>query len=614
MFSRLFLFLLAGIPALCGSATTSEEPGAIQDLYYGEALYQLYQEKYFNAIVHLLSARQQGRMQAHGDEADLLLGGLYLAYGMPDQAETIFQQVLKQTASPQVHNRAWLQLAKSRHRLNQLQAANNAIAEIGTDLSEPNREELNALQGLIALEQDKSAQALEILRKPRSKNDWYAYNLYNQSMALLRLNQTEEGLKVLQKLGKKKVDSPEMKALRDRANLIRGYLLLQLKRPAEAQKALQQIRLSSLATNQALLGVGWAALQQDDPQAALAPWQELASRDARDPAVLEALLAIPYALSLLEADAQSLQQYRLGIDRFDQEHARVEEAIEAIHQGRLIISLQNHLTLKQHNRPVEDEYGLLTLLPVLLTENNFQERLQDYRDLLSLQANLQQWIEKIDSYRTMLVVREAAYQEKLPKVKTKLSGDDLSRLESERDRLQGLIDQARSPEEPTFALANAEEKDLLARFDKIDELTEQIGEQGDMRYQRAQAELLRGILVWRMVTEHPARSWEIEKKSRELEQALEQTRLQQAALKQAHQDTRGSFKDFENQIRTLEGRIPGLLAEVKQAKAAQAGLLEQMAVEVLEERKSMINNYLIQARFGVASLLDRNRQGTGAAE
>ena len=604
---KAFLIPLLLLPALAGAAPSPAKPSELRDLHYGEALYQLYQLHYFDAIVRLLTAQKQGRMQAYDAEPDLLLGGLYLAYGMADKAESIFHQVLRDSASPQVHDRAWLQLAKSRHRREQAVSATAALSQIGSALSEGSTQERQVLQGLIALNQGQSEGALQALQEITGKSEWSAYGRYNRAIALVRSREPTAGLQILRELGTAKAATEEMKALRDRANLVRGYLLLEQDKPAEAKAALEQIRLSGLATNQALLGVGWAALQLDDPQGALAPWQELARRDARDPAVLEVMLAIPYALSLLQADAQSLEAYRQGIQRYDQELARLDRAIDSIGRNQLLAALTQTDAQSAPN-------DIIGLLPLLLSENRFQEHLQDYRDLAFLQQNLQQWSDKISSYRAMLAVRKDAYQAKLPRVEAGLSDQALGELEAAREQLQQRFDSARTPQEPAFILASAEEQRLLERFTRIEELFTQIGERQEMPEQHEHTRLLRGLLVWRTVTQHPARIWEAKKQLRSLDHALQLTRDQQAALRLAHANTQGQFLGFAQRIDQLERRIPDLLAQVTRTKDAQARLLRQMAAKSLHQRKSLINNYLIQARFGVASLLDRNSQPGGDAE
>ncbi len=550
-------------------------------------------------------------MQAYQDEPELLLGGLFLAYGMPDAAENLFQQVLQRSAAPQVHDRAWLQLAKTRHKRGQPVAATSALEEIGQSLADDETAERQVLQALLDLQQNNYPQAQRVLSELPENSEWSSYGRYNQAIALLRMKQTDAGLKLLATIGSSKADNEEAKSLRDRANLVRGFLLLEAQQPAQARHALEQVRLSSLAANQALLGVGWAALQQDDPQGALAPWQVLADRESHDPAVLEATLAIPYALSQLEADEQSLQQYRLGIQRFDNELLRVDQAITAVQRGELLSTLDSHLSGKQTPHPL---LALLPLLPLLLSENTFQERYQDYRDLVFLQANLLEWQEKIGSYQAMLTVRQAAFKQRLAKVEEKLAGTELHQLKAERERLQALIEQARSPSEPAFLLADHKEKRLLQRLDKIQNLLSEFGEQLDLHNQREQAELLKGILIWNTSTEHPVRIWEAGRQLQDLNQSIQDAESSQAALQVAHSRTEGRFGGFEQQIESLEGQIPALLSKVNLTRIEQGRQLQQMAIEGLEGRKALLNNYLIQARLGVASLLDRNSQHDRGAE
>lgn len=627
MHTRFLLFLLPALWLSGASAKVVDEPAELRDLYYGEALYQLYQQNYFTSIVHLLAAEQQGHMQAYDEDPDLLLGGLYLAYGMPDEAQTLFDQVLKEDIAPSIHDRAWLQLAKARYRLEQPGAAITAVSKVGNTLPAEASEERQVLEGLIRLKQGDDAQALVSLSKLQGETEWSHYGSYNRAIALIRTGQTEAGLKLLEEIGTSDIGNPakglkdiltsfwgdvayadesEMKALKDHANLIRGYILLEQKRPAEARTALEKIRVNGLDTNQALLGVGWAALLEEKPQAALPPWQMLARRDAGDQTVLEVMLAIPYALSTLGDDQQALEFYRQGIDRYGDEIDRLNQAVDAIRQGQLLVALQAKLVKDQTNEPNEEAHRLLSLLPLLLSKNNFQSALQDYRDLLFLQSNLETWQEKIADYQTMLVVRQAAYDNKRPIVEAKLAGAELATHQAERDHLQQLLELASSPDEPTFSLASSEEKALLERFEKIDRLIAQIGDRQDLSEQKKTARLLRGTLIWTAVTEHPARAWQARQHLDELDQALAQTHAQQAALQQADQITQGGFGHFSRDIVNLEGQIHGLRSESDRLRRASAEQLQGMAIATLEDRKQLIDNYMIQARFGIATLLDRS--------
>jgi hypothetical protein len=611
LFSLLLLALSCSLPLTAFSAEEKGEPGELRDLHYGEALFQLYQENYFQAIVNLLSARKQGLMEVYEDEPELLLGGLYLAYGMPDTAEDMFQNVLEQSASPELQSRAWLQLAKSRHRRDDRSSAKKALNRVGDALTPTDYDESLNLLGLIQLLDKNDDQALETLPKQSGETEWSVYGDFNQAIAHIRKGEQEKGFKLLQEIGKQPVESEEMKAIKDRANLLMGYLMLEAQQPEPALEALQKVRLRGPSSNQALLGAGWASLQLNQPAQALVPWQMLAERSTDEAAVLEVQLAIPYALAQLEADQQSLQGYRDAISRFNNAITALDQALVNIQHSRFPDNLLE--SANPANTESEDEAVVRAQLPILLSKNEFQERLQDYRDLKLLERNLHDWQKKIASYQDMLEVRIAAYAKQQKRVDEFLEGDAVAQLERERDQLQALYEKAASPEEPAFILTTEDEKGWLKRLDKIETLIGKHNRGGRLASQQEGARLMQGILVWRTVTEHPARVWELEKQMRDLDLNLDKTRKLIADLKLARKQTKGRFKDFSKRIRQLERAIPSLIEKVSRLRGKESELLQLMAANVLEERKTLLHDYLIQARFGVASLLDSSSEAVEEA-
>ena len=73
----LFLLLLSWTQ-LAQAGDDGQQDVVVEDPQFGEVLYYFYQEDYFPAIVRLLAAKKQQQFVNHADEADLLLGGLYL--------------------------------------------------------------------------------------------------------------------------------------------------------------------------------------------------------------------------------------------------------------------------------------------------------------------------------------------------------------------------------------------------------------------------------------------------------------------------------------------------------------------------------------------------------
>ena len=140
-----FLTLLVSAALLAGTAGTAHArsrvkyekadpdklaPHEIKDLHYGDVLFYFYQDDYFAAITRLLAARQQNRVPNHRDEAELLLGGLYLSLGEHVEAGRIFQELLATNAPLPVRNRAWYYLGKVWYQRGYLQESEKALGQI----------------------------------------------------------------------------------------------------------------------------------------------------------------------------------------------------------------------------------------------------------------------------------------------------------------------------------------------------------------------------------------------------------------------------------------------------------------------------------------------------
>ena len=119
------------------AATDAARPGAlpavdVQDLYYGDVLFYFYQDDYFNALTRLRAAQEKSRIPHHGDDAELLSGGLYLSLGQHQEAGRIFAAVLDRKNVPQpVRDRARFFLGKVWYQRGYFDRAAETLAAAG---------------------------------------------------------------------------------------------------------------------------------------------------------------------------------------------------------------------------------------------------------------------------------------------------------------------------------------------------------------------------------------------------------------------------------------------------------------------------------------------------
>jgi outer membrane protein assembly factor BamD (BamD/ComL family) len=432
---RRFFQGLVVLAAGAALSTALAGPGQrVDDARYGEVLFQFYQEDYFTAISHLLAARSQGRLTHDWFEAELLLGGLKLSYGLTDSAEKIFQRLLAQQTTPSVRDHAWYYLAQLAFQKGRLDQAAHALARISEELPPELAGKRQLLSALVQMQQGDYAGAVKALSPWRGVPEAEVYGRYNLGIALIRSGETRRGVGQLQHITRVRADTEAARALRDKANVAIGQALLQEEQPAQARRALDRVRLQGPSSSMALLGAGWAEMVAGDHQAALVPWTELRSRPIADPAVQEAMLAAPYALLKLQARDQAADMYRVGTELLEAEAGRIDAAMKDIRSGGLLDAALSIDPRSNELPPMEGIPGR-HYLGTLIASHGFRRALQDHQDIEALAANLRWWRDQLDQLDAALAAHRHRFEQKLPGLR-----EQLARLgpEALQERYQAL--------------------------------------------------------------------------------------------------------------------------------------------------------------------------------
>jgi hypothetical protein len=613
--ARLLTLAAAALAVPAADAVAARDQGdgiVVQDLAYGEVLFEYFQEDHFSALTRLMAAQQRGELPNHGAEGELLLGGLYLSYGQHRLAGEIFERVLQQSVEPELHDRAWFFLAKIWHQRGYLPEAEAALARITGELPEDLEPERHMLYAQILMDQGRFDQALTALESWRRPSDaWVGYAKYNIGVALVRLGRIEDGARVLDEVGRLDPENPDLDALRDKANVALGYAWLQAARPVEAKPSLQRVRLTGPFSNKALLGVGWSDAESADYQAALAPWLALRERSLLDSAVQESLLAVPYAFAQLGADKQAADHYVDAVEAFDREIRRLNESIESIEQGALISELLAH-------RPGEaDEasgwYWRLERIPdsvesrylyELLASNRFQEGLKNYRDLVELNRNLDRWNESLGAFDDILDTRQRAYETRLPNINTALSSVDLDAMVARRVELESRL-QSIERSEDVVALGTAKEQELWATIEGLEPQLALLPNDAAGEEARAKHRFLRGLLLWDLRRDYKARLWAERKALSDLDRQLREAQRRHHEVDSARSDWPQKFAELTVRIDELAPRVAGMKATAQAQLDRQQQFLQGIAVDELKAQRNRLNTYMLQARFALASIYDR---------
>ena len=595
--------------ALQSAAAADEAPThEIKAPHYGDTLFHFFQDHHFTAITTLMVSQKFERVSEHADEAEVLRGGMLLSYGLHREAGAIFAQLIEKGASPKVRDRAWFYLAKIRYQRGVLPEAEDALARVENNLPPALEEERVLLQANLLMARAEFNGAATALSNVNAKTPGARYVRFNLGIALLRAGDTARGTAVLDELGRAGAEDEEYRSLRDRANVALGFSALTNEQPREARTYLERVRLKSVQSSKALLGFGWAADAMKEPQLALVPWLELAQRDVSDSAALEAKIAVPYAYAKLEAYGQSLERYNDAIAAFERESTGLDESIAAVRSGRLVDALI------ERNRG--DEMGWfqrLDDLPELphaghlapvLAQHEFQEAFKNYRDLLFLTQNLEEWHEKLGVFDDMLTTRRKAYADRLPQVRVRAGAIGLDAMRQRRDKVAAEV-AAGEAQADGVAFANDRQLELLAVVKSAQATIAKAAPSPEIEQARARLRLASGVLTWQLADDYSGRAWAAKKELASIDTQVEQAQARDAALAQAQRDEPARFDAFGQRIKALDPLLQTMLPKVAALRKEQQAVVQEIAVAELTRQKERLAIYATQARFAVAQLYDR---------
>lgn len=623
-------WLVGGVLTTVASAVAAQSPAPaaerdfapreVRAPHYGDALFEYFQDKHFEAVTGLMVSQHFRRVSPHDDEGELLRGGLLLSWGLHQEAGDVFERLLAQNMPVSVRDRAWFFLAKIRYQRGLPDAAEAALARIEKPLPGALQEERVLLNARLLMARAEHGAAAELLRSLPPEAS--AVARFNLGVALVKAGDLAQGMALLDVIGQQGAADEEQRALRDRANVALGFAALGNKLGADARRYFERVRLQGPDSGKALLGYGWAALELGEPRHALVPWGDLRERPVSDPSSVEAHIAWPFALAEAGASRAALDGYQKAVAAFESERLSLEQSIAAIRGGQFVRAM-----LERNPRAGMGWLGGLDRLPDMphaghlapvMAGHEFQEAFKNLHDLVFIGRNLEGWQGKLGTFHDMLANRRQAFADRLPKMREKAGAIDIEGLEKRRAAIAAELAAAEAGQDAA-AFADARERAHLQRIERA-LATLQGAAANDAEAEAARERLRRvaGALTWQLTQQYPARLWEAQKALRGTAEAVAESRARDARLVRAAAEEPARFEAFAARIAALEQRIAGLVPQVAALRNEQAAQLQEIAVTALQQQQERLEVYTTQARLGIAQLHDRAqlavRRSDGPAE
>jgi tetratricopeptide (TPR) repeat protein len=592
--------------------------GDLRDLYFGEALYQALQGRFFDAIQRLdtelamhhgLDQPGLDTLHYHVNDAEFDVGDFELNYRMHHRAGRAIKAVLEGAVDESVRNEAAFRLARIHFQKDQLDDAQNALARIHGVVPAQIKDDVEFLRANIDMAMGKPGDAVKVLQQVQNDPSLAGFVAYNLGIGLFQDGRTREAIDQLDKAGRLPAADDAGLAIRDKTNLVLGTMLFESGDFERAKQSLDRIRLGGLFSNQALLRAGWAEASAQKYDRALVPWNMLVEREPTDAAVQEAMLAVPHAYASLNLHGRAAIMYGKALDQFNKQIEKVDASIGSIQEGRFLKAL-----IREESRQDETWVIRLRTLPdapetyylmELMASHDFQTALHNYLDLEDLQSRLMTWQTSLDAFGDVIRLRAQNYEPLLPQVDAQFRELDSRmrlRLEQRRHLAQRLQAMLTAPR-PDF-LATAEERIAGERLALIEK---QLGDSDNPQSLalRQRAARLRGALTWRLQTEYQERLTAAHVHLKELNADVETLTRQYDAFVRTRQAATHSYVGYDAQIAKLRERAADALERVDSLMDRQGKMIETVAINQLMARRERLVTQQTEARFGVADSYDR---------
>ncbi len=649
--SRLILILACLLFATSSLADNPYTSKGLKDVYFGEALYHAFQGDWFQAVARLDTELGQYRrvdepaldtLYSHINQAEFGVGDFELGYRMHLRAGRAITAVIEGNVEEPVRNEAIYRLARLYFQKDQPENAFHALERMHGTVPATIRDDVEFLRGQVLMANGRFPEAARVLKDLQGVKGLEGFAGYNLGIALIKDGKELDGRQYLDRAGQILTDSQSTLAIKDKSNLVLGYKLLDGNAGQNAKLILERVRLSGPFSNRALLGSGWADASQGLYERALVPWSLLAEREVTDPAVQEALLAVPYAYGKLNVYGRSAVLYGKALDSFGKEVDKLGASITSVQQGRFLQALareefkqDSDWVVKLRSLPeVPETFYLLELM----ASHDFQESLKNYLDLNELHKKLAAWERDLDAFEDIIRQRRAYYQPLLPEIDRAFRElDSKMRLRLEqRDRVQKRLNAMLTAPRPEY-LATGSERIATEKIGRLEKalatpnIPSPLAGEGQGGGEGALGETvaisgfthpptpsrqgrggdaerisrLRGVLLWNISTEYDQRLTDAYKDLRDSNEAVDRLKKQYNAFVRTRQAATQSYEGYDDVIRREHSQIASAREKVKVLMARQGNTLETMTVNELTKRRERLEQFRITARFAIADSYDR---------
>jgi len=382
------------------SGISPTQAKSLKELEFGVILYDYFQQDYFSALVEYEHILASGNL-LEGESVEVFKGGMMLSYGLADDSERIFNELLADSADDEIRNRAWYYLAQMYYQRSELTKANASLHKVRGTLPKDIQLQYHYLSMLINMNREHLDIVQNYLDASSGKTElkpFLAFNLAINQIKAGDLKHARDNLKQVANYSDRSPDGKEeLLVLADRARHALALLAIEQGSLPEAWEHLQTIRTTGLYSNRALLTYGWNAIEMKQYDEAIPALVILAERSITLPEVQEAKVLLAHIHELQGDKRDALKEYISAVQAYELGVALLKETRISIAKKDIPEEFVSNLKAVMNDsdwygtQPSVDYDNLTPFLLDLLSSHSFQESLRELGDLYAIRKNLRYW-------------------------------------------------------------------------------------------------------------------------------------------------------------------------------------------------------------------------------
>jgi len=581
-----------------------------QEVLKQEAYYHFFLQEYLTSATRLkiLEAKSfQAKNDSVLNETRLLLGSLYLSWGMHRPATELFYHLVQFFPAGLDRNQVLLLIERLQFSRSLYQATVETFKLLTPEEDFLSMDHAQYLAGMSYYSLGSYGKGVQTLENISSKSPYFPFAHLALAKSYFQLKETEKSFMAFNELNNlKNLKDPLSKAFLEKVRLTQGFLFLETDQFEKARQVFSSISQTSPFYPDALFGLGWAYFNQGLYLEALMVFQEQTHRFPNHPYSMEALTSIGHCYSNLKAHQKALESYEKAVQSYSNQQQKMRNLRTRIRDKELLdIMIRDHTS--KEKEPLAD----------FQMDKTISFWMEQYQELVYLEEYLDHKIKDINVFTLLLNHREKVFKENLPSIQNLFRNDPAKEIRIKGNTLLKQFEEG-SQREALGIFASHEEASQLNQWahakKKSSAIQEALGKSknSELMEEWTQADrwlkVAHGELLWTLETEIPGRKDDLRREMKFLLEDIKNLKKKKDQLISSIPSLEGKMNEFRKQIEKLKPALKEKRKRVVQLREKLLHPLQALLVQGLEKRIGKIEEMSAKARFSQIQIVDATRQ------